>query len=180
MILLCRLLLLCLPVIAYADIYYEISGSPYATQNAPMQAKRPSGNEKVLIVNPREHVWGAYGKNGKLIRWGIATAGGDWCSDIKRSCRTHEGHFRLYSLGSVDCVSSKFPMPMGGAPMPYCMYFNGSEAIHGSHDVKFDNASHGCVRVHVSDAKWIRYQFAEGPNASNNYRGTLIIVKPYD
>ena len=63
--------------------------------------------------------------------------------------------------------------------MPYCMFFNGSEAMHGSSEVEFENISHGCVRIHVSDAQWLRYHFVEGPVAANNYRGTRIIIRPY-
>lgn len=63
--------------------------------------------------------------------------------------------------------------------MPYCMFFAGGQAIHGSDDVQSSNASHGCVRVHVSDAKWLRYQFAEAPNKANAYHGTPVIIGPY-
>ena len=63
--------------------------------------------------------------------------------------------------------------------MPYCMFFNGGQALHGSNQVVRANASHGCVRVHVSDAKWLRYHFVEGPSAANFYHGTKIIIKPY-
>jgi lipoprotein-anchoring transpeptidase ErfK/SrfK len=59
------------------------------------------------------------------------------------------------------------------------MYFSGGQAIHGSNEVVFDNVSHGCVRVHVEDAKWLRYQFVEGPNPANRYRGTRIFIEPY-
>jgi hypothetical protein len=33
--------------------------------------------------------------------------------------------------------------------------------------------------MYVSDAEWLRYDFIEGPNASNHYRGTRVIVKAY-
>jgi hypothetical protein len=36
------------------------------------------------------------------------------------------------------------------------------------------------VRLYVSDAEWLRYDFVEGPTSSNNYRGTKIIIEPYD
>lgn len=128
--------------------------------------------EKVIIVNPNLHAWGAYDAGGRLVRAGRATAGNDWCDDIGRGCKTRSGVFRIYSLGSSDCISSKYPIDEGGgAPMPYCMYFNGSQGIHGSNQVVEDNISHGCVRVRVSDARWIRYNFATV--------GTKVVVKPY-
>lgn len=128
-------------------------------------------SERVIIVDPVAHRWQAYTAAGKLIRSGLATAGGKWCRDLGRPCRTGVGTFRIYSLGSWNCVSSKYPLGIGGARMPYCMFFNGSQGIHGSDAVVPGNVSHGCVRVSVSDAEWIRYNFAR--------IGTKIIIRPY-
>ncbi|MBV9575844.1 MAG: L,D-transpeptidase [Gammaproteobacteria bacterium] len=158
---------------------HEIDSSPYASNGAPIPAAIKAQGEKLILVDPKEHAWGAYNATGQLIRWGLATAGANWCNDTGRPCRTKEGVFRIYSSGDETCISTKFPIPEGGAPMPYCMYFNGGEALHGSNEVVYDNVSHGCVRLHVSDAKWLRYQFAEGPNATNHYRGTKVIIKSY-
>lgn len=154
---------------------YEINGSPFATEGAPLPTHIKALNEKMIIVDPREHAWGAYSPKGKLIRWGIATAGADSCSDSNLSCRTKIGKFRIYSLGSEACSSNKFD----NAPMPYCMFFNGGQALHGSSDVEFENVSHGCVRVHVDDAKWLRYHFVEGPTINNHFRGTMILIRAY-
>lgn len=158
---------------------YEIDGSPYATDHAPLPKYIKSPAEKIIIVDPNEHAWGAYSAKGKLIRWGIATAGAHWCPDIDSPCRTASGSFRIYSAGNDSCISNKFPIPDGGASMPYCMYFNGGQALHGSNEVVYGNVSHGCVRVHVEDARWLRYNFIEGPNAANRYRGTKVIIRPY-
>lgn len=166
------------PITVYCQTY-EINGSAFATDNAPLPEYIKAPSEKLVVVDPTEHVWGAYNAKGKLIRWGIATTGAAYCSDIRQSCRTKSGEFRIYSLGDGGCISSKYPIPGGGAPMPYCMYFNGSQALHGSDDVQYSNASHGCVRMHVEDAKWLRYHFAEGPRAGNGYRGTRVLIKGY-
>lgn len=165
--------MLIIPFNAHAQVV-EISGSPFATDGAPMPQYVRQG-EKVIIVNPAEHVWGAYNANGKLVRWGIAAAGAERCRDTGSNCLTKPGVYRIYSMGGADCISHKY----NGAGMPYCMYFNGSEALHGSSEVEFENISHGCVRIHVSDARWLRYHFAEGPSAANNYRGTKIIIRDY-
>ena len=135
--------------------------------------------EKIIIVNPNVHAWAAYTPDGELVRTGMATAGNDWCRDIHRSCRTKAGSFRIYSLGNSSCKSRKFPVPRGGAPMPYCMFFNGGQALHGSYEVVRANVSHGCVRLKVNDAEWLRFDFVEGPNSSNGYQGTRVIIKPY-
>jgi len=160
-----------------------VSTSAYAATSAPKASKSThhiaAPGEKVIIVNPRTHSWAAYDAKGKLVRSGMATSGGSWCKDIKRSCRTKAGHFRIFSLGSESCVSRKYPRPHGGAPMPYCMFFNGGQGLHGSPYVMRKNVSHGCVRVTVSSAKWLRYHFVEGPKKSNGYRGTKIIIRPY-
>lgn len=145
----------------------------------PDQISAPG--EKVIIVNPRTHTWSAYDADGVLIRSGLATAGSSWCRDLHRPCRTKSGSFRIYSLGSSSCRSHKFPLPRGGAPMPYCMFFNGGQGLHGSpaSHVVAANISHGCVRMHVEDARWLRFEFVDGPNSSNGYRGTRVIVRPY-
>jgi lipoprotein-anchoring transpeptidase ErfK/SrfK len=133
--------------------------------------KKIATAEKVIIVDPTIHAWGAYSAAGNLLRAGTATAGSKWCPDIHRACKTKAGTFRIYTLGSSECVSTKYPVGEGGAPMPYCMYFNGSQGVHGSHQVVNGNISHGCIRVRVSDAYWLRNHFASV--------GTKVIIKPY-
>lgn len=130
-------------------------------------------NEKTILVDPNMHAWGAYESDGNLIRAGIATAGSDWCHDLGRRCHTKAGTFRVFSLGQPNCKSSLFPIPKGGAPMPYCMFFNKNQAMHGSPggEVIEGNISHGCVRMRVTDAEWLRYNFVNV--------GTKVIVKPY-
>lgn len=148
---------------------------------SPFPRQIQSRGEKIVAVDPVSLAWGAYAADGRLLRWGPASGGADWCNDIDAACRTHSGKFRVYSLGSSDCFSRKFPLPDGGAPMPYCMYFNNGQALHGEpNGLPGFNASHGCVRMYVSDAEWLRYSFIEGPNASNKFRGTLVIVGKYD
>jgi len=148
-------------------------------RNVSMPSYITPPGEKVIIVDPRAHAFGAYSANGKLLKSGMATAGNSWCPDIGRSCRTKSGSFRIYSLGGPGCKSSKYPLPRGGAKMPYCMFFNGGQGIHGSYEVVYGNVSHGCVRVHVGNAQWLRYNFVDGPSFSNGYRGTRVIVKSY-
>ncbi|MBX3708150.1 MAG: L,D-transpeptidase [Gammaproteobacteria bacterium] len=147
---------------------------------SPFPINIPSPGEKIVMVDPVEQAWGAYDVDGLLVRWGPASSGADYCKDVDRECRTHSGSFRVYSLGSSDCFSTKFPLPDGGAPMPYCMYFQNGQALHGEpNGLPGYNASHGCVRMYVNDAEWLRYSFIEGPTSGNNYRGTRIIVKDY-
>jgi len=127
--------------------------------------------EKLVLVDPVEHAWGAYDASGRLIRSGVASTGKDWCDDMGEECHTSVGSFRVRSLGSASCTSPSFPIPNGGAPMPYCMYFTPYQALHGSYEVGRANLSHGCVRMRVADARWLRYNFVE--------IGTLVVIKPY-
>jgi hypothetical protein len=127
--------------------------------------------ERVVMIDPNVHAWGAYGHDGQLIKAGLATAGGEYCPDINRGCKTSSGTFRIQSLGASTCKSTRYPLPRGGAPMPYCMFFNKNQGLHGSQYVMEGNQSHGCVRLSVQDAEWVRFNFAT--------IGTKVIVKPY-
>lgn len=144
----------------------------------PLQVEAPQ--EKIIVFDPKRYAWAAYDPDGTLVKWGPATGGQDWCSDIDEECRTKPGRFRIFSMGNSNCVSTIFPIPDGGAPMPYCMFFNGGQALHGSPGgVMRGNESHGCVRLFVSDAEWLRYEFVDPPEEYNDYRGTQVIVMPY-
>lgn len=152
---------------------YSGSSANYAPVSQNYTERLPqtiASSEKTIVISPRQHAWGAY-QSGSLVKAGLATAGGNWCPDIKRPCRTGVGSFRIQSLGSAGCKSSRYPRPRGGAPMPYCMFFNGNQGLHGSYEVVEGNVSHGCVRVQVPDAEWIRYNFANV--------GTRVVVQSY-
>lgn len=124
-----------------------------------------------VVFNPRTHSYTAINDSGKVVRSGRASGGAGYCKDIHRSCRTPVGSYRVWSKGSVGCKSSRYPLPHGGARMPYCMFFSKNYAIHGSSDVPNYNASHGCIRVTPGDAQWLSSNFV--------HIGTKVIVKPY-
>lgn len=142
---------------------------PMSVFALPQQISPPG--ERVIVVDPREHRWGAYLPDGQLVRSGMASAGANYCKDMHQPCHTEVGEFRIRSLGSGSCKSPSFPIPKGGSPMPFCMYFNAAQALHGSYHVVDGNISHGCVRLHVADAKWLRFNFAT--------IGTLVVIQPY-
>ena len=56
--------------------------------------------------------------------------------------------------------------------MPYCMYFFQGFTIHAGYEVPPYNASHGCVRVLPSAAKWLSEQFID--------IGTRVVVLSYE
>ncbi len=136
-----------------------------------------TAGKKTVVVDPNAHAWGAYDKDGNLIRAGIATAGGTNCppdAANESDCRTGRGTYHITSMGDNSCYSKTYPRPNGGGLMPFCMYFNNGQALHGSPDdiVVNDNVSHGCVRMRIPDAEWMRYNFASV--------GTKVVVLPYN
>jgi|GEM_PF-1282207 len=130
-----------------------------------------TNGRKTFIFDPKQKAWAAYDEDGSLVKTGAASGGRGYCPDIRRSCRTPSGSFAVYRKGSSACKSRKYPIGRGGAPMPYCMFFKGGYAIHGSPHVPNYNASHGCVRVRPSAAAWLSKNFMEN--------GTKVIVRPY-
>ena len=125
----------------------------------PKQVSPPGEKFVFVSLNPKVLAWGAYDSNGTLEAWGPVSGGQGWCPDENRGCHTALGRFQIYGFGGEDCKSTKFPVGRGGAPMPYCMYFHGGFALHGSYEVPGYNASHGCVRMFVPDAKWLNRDF---------------------
>lgn len=139
---------------------------------APFPAQIKAPGEKLILVDPTVLAWGAYDPSGNLIRWGGASLGSDYCSDLGHRCHSPVGTFRVYQKGTSGCRSSKFPMPHGGAPMPYCMFFHRGFAMHGEPGgLPGDNVSHGCVRMFVADAEWLSKNFVD--------TSTTVVVGPY-
>ena len=135
----------------------------------PMQ--RPATGRKVFIFDPKYTAWAVYDKDGNRVKTGRASGGAGYCKDINRSCRTAVGSFQVYHKQGENCESTKYPVGEGGAPMPNCMFFHRGYAIHGSPYVPDYNASHGCIRVTPSAARWLNNNFITN--------GTTVIVKPY-
>jgi lipoprotein-anchoring transpeptidase ErfK/SrfK len=134
--------------------------------------KRAATGKKLFVFDPKATAWAAYDADGNRVNTGSASGGKDFCEDIGRSCRTVTGNFRVYSKKGEDCTSSLYPIEThGGARMPYCMHFNGGYSIHAAYEVPNYNASHGCIRVLPSAAKWLNQNFIDV--------GTNVVVKPY-
>lgn len=136
--------------------------SPFELRIKPAQGRR-------LFIEQYELAWAAYGADGMLINWGPVSGGKEYCEDVKAPCPTIPGVFSVYRKGGADCKSKKFPIGKGGAKMPYCMFFKGGYALHGSYEVPGYNASHGCVRVPVDDARWLSKNFV-------SVGGTAVII----
>jgi hypothetical protein len=137
----------------------------------------PSG-EKVILVSQKDLAWGAYDGRGELLWWGPLSSGQGGCKNIEGHCDTPMGSFRIIRKQDIDCISTMFPIRPdgnnGGAEMPYCMHFFRGYALHGSNTVPGYNASHGCVRMFIEDARWLNEEFIEIPGES--VKGTRVIV----
>lgn len=126
---------------------------------SPFPLRRDTHGHKLILVNLNLQAFGAYDANGQLVHWGPVSGGKGYCPDVGRNCTTATGNFRIYRKQGPECKSSKFPIETdGGAPMPYCMHFNGGYALHGSTLPGYHD-SHGCVRLFFDDAKWLNQHF---------------------
>ncbi len=137
--------------------------------NAP--ERRDTNGRSLFVFDPSQLRWYAYDKSGDLVGSGKASGGKNYCPDTKKRCKTPVGKFKVYAMRGANCVSSKFPIGKGGSPMPYCMFFHGGFAIHGSNHLPQHNASHGCIRVEPAAARWLQENVID--------YGTTVIVKPY-
>jgi L,D-transpeptidase ErfK/SrfK len=146
------------------DIVDMLAYAPFDNQISPP-------GKKVILVNFNKLAFGAYDEDGRLLHWGPISGGKGYCPDIGKRCNSPRGTFSIYNKEDRGCVSTKFPVGRGGAPMPYCMFFHGGFALHGSPQVPGYNASHGCIRMFTSDAKWLNQDFTEGE------KGVTVILK---
>lgn len=135
--------------------------------------------EKAIIVSQKQLAWGAYDEAGELLWWGPLSGGSGKCKPYEGNCKTPTGSFRVIRKQDIDCISTMFPIREdginGGAEMPYCMHFYLGYALHGSDTVPGYNASHGCVRMFIEDARWLNEEFVEIPGES--IKGTRVIIE---
>lgn len=144
---------------------------------APFPFQLEKKGDKYILIDQNRLAWGAYNKDGKLVRWGPVSTGQDYCGDINRSCNTYTGIFYTFGKKGANCRSNIFPVGRGGSVMPYCMFFLKGYALHGSNEVFGYRASHGCVRMFTRDAQWLNQQFIDEPGDNGSLLGTQVIVQ---
>lgn len=120
---------------------------------SPLPQNFNTSGEELVKVDLSDFAWAAYNSDGTLLKWGPISGG--------KSHSTINGTFTFYRKQGSACVSSKYPIPKGGAPMPYCMHFKGGYAMHGSPLLPGFHASHGCVRLFTDDAQWLNENFVD-------------------
>jgi len=95
--------------------------------------------------------------------------GGKWVRIMKASTgtaghRTPNGSYRVQWRWPGWHNSSKYPSDRREGNMYNALYFrSGGYAIHGSRSVPYSPASHGCVRISVTNARRI---FSQVPNGT--------------
>jgi len=129
---------------------------------SPFPEKISASNKKKIVISVPKQAYAAYDTNGDLIRWGAVNTGRE-----DGEHHTPRGRFSIYRKQGAECKSSKYPIPTGGSPMPYCMHFYKGYALH-EYQMPGFAISHGCVRLKMSDAKWL-YSFSPV--------GTEVIIK---
>ncbi|MBU0456282.1 MAG: L,D-transpeptidase [Pseudomonadota bacterium] len=138
---------------------------------SPMPQRIEPVGRRLVLINMRVHAFGAYDSDGFLVHWGPVSGGKGWCPDVGRRCTTPRGQFFVARKQGRGCISTRFPVGEGGAPMPYCMFFYRGFAMHGSFLPGY-HASHGCVRLFNEDARWLNQEFVR---AGKN--GTKVIIQ---
>jgi hypothetical protein len=145
----------------YRGLTIAIPASPSSDILAfsPLPTQIDPPGTKLIYVSTKDLAFGAYDSNGSLEHWGPISSGKGYCPDVGRRCNTSKGRFEILYKKGKSCASTRYPVGRGGAPMPYCMFFNGNFALHGSYNVPGYNDSHGCVRLFINDAQWLNQEF---------------------
>jgi lipoprotein-anchoring transpeptidase ErfK/SrfK len=151
------------PLFAGKTIALPTTGVGSHMDHAPFPSRLDDDlGGKAIVIDLSDLAFGAYNENGELENWGPISTGKSYCADIGRGCSTPTGSFAIYTKQGAGCKSTKYPVGKGGAPMPYCMFFKGGFALHGSPTVPGYNDSHGCVRLFTDDARWLNQEFSNG------------------
>ena len=133
-------------------------------------------------MSQKKLAWAAYDQDGELLWWGPISSGLEKCPNVRGGCSTPSGSFRIVRKQEIDCISTVFPRRAngddGGALMPYCMHFFRGYALHGSYDVPGYNASHGCIRMFIEDARWLNEEFIDLPGGG--MKGTRVVIDSTD
>jgi lipoprotein-anchoring transpeptidase ErfK/SrfK len=118
---------------------------PMATQAATVTAT-------IDLSDQRMYVWIG---DQPMYAWPISTA--------RKGYRTPVGNYRPTRM-----YRRYFSRKYDNAPMPNSIFFRGGYAIHGTTAVKSLGrpASHGCVRLHPSNAK-VLYDLVQANGAAN-------------
>lgn len=121
---------------------------------------KESQMDRRIVVNLSSFELRLY--EGERILFRSVAAGGKlWCRDIRRSCKTPSGHYRIGKKHGPNYRSKSYPIKCAqkeacGASMPYYLQFSGEKfGIHGGFVPRepLAHVSHSCIRIPVENAK---------------------------
>lgn len=150
----------------------DMKGKTFMDYSPYLPKIEPTG-EKLIIWDPALLAYGAYDPEGNLVRWGPGAGGKNYCPDVGRGCQTKTGTFKIIRKEGPNYRSGRYPAGCSGskcAPMPYASFFQELGYAFHAGNIPGANASHGCIRVFYSDAKWLN-EWLE--------IGTTVIIRPY-
>ena len=103
----------------------------------------PRGSKIKAIIDLSSQRMSVYANNKQIYKWKVSTGKG-------RRYATPRGHYKPQILKKMH-YSKKYH----NSPMPHSVFFRGGFAIHGTNSISRlgRKASHGCVRLHPSNAK---------------------------
>jgi hypothetical protein len=139
----------------------------------PQVVPQLSDEMKAIVVDLAAQVFGAY-ESGRLVRWGPVSSGA-------RHRQTPPGTYHLNWHQRVR-VSSENPTWI----MPWYFNFSSTEGL-GLHQYSLPGrpASHGCVRMLATDAKWLfnwgkGWMLADGSDEPAQPGTLVLILGTYD
>lgn len=134
------------PRFAYAGMRIRVPELAADAEYAPMPASYPSAaahDRYLLLVLDRQFI-GLYERGSLVASYPVSSG--------REGHETPTGNFRVTRKDATH-VSSVYPEPTGGWPMPWALRFYRSEYwIHGG-ELVGRPASHGCVRMFPADAE---------------------------
>lgn len=106
-------------------------------------AKIPRGSKIKAVVDLSSQRMSIYANNKQIYKWKVSTGKG-------KRYATPRGSYKPQILKKMH-YSKKYD----NSPMPHSVFFRGGYAIHGTNSIGRlgKRASHGCVRLHPSNAK---------------------------
>ena len=144
-------------------LVHETDGTKVATDRGPLPRNAlriitlqsrpqsiPAGAKWVLIDLSQQTLTAYEGET--AIYATLISAGKD-----RQDSQTHVGLFQVEHKLTYSDMHGEADDPYVVDRVPYTLYFNGDEALHGAywHNSFGSPASHGCINLALADARWL-------------------------
>lgn len=120
----------------------------------------------MIVTNAKAEVFITIDKSQQRMYVETPTDYYEWdVSTGRKGYNTPVGDYQPYLMKPMH-YSRKYD----NAPMPNSIFFHGGYAIHATYDLKRlgQPASHGCIRLHPQNAKWL-YRLVKDYGKDNTY-----------